>query len=208
MEFQDYAPGDVIRAELGGLEDWCVLFNEFSILFFAYMKYILVIILLFIGIITLLKFRGIYMTPQIKLASTDKNIGEFQDGRKDPRLVVGFFYIILALGILFNFITYFLIIILGPLPDRLIYNFINFSGFIDSKTMKRIQDINSAIYPHEKTIYYVVALGSLGAFIHLLLSLYILIKGPKNHRLSYINLIASIFEGILCGFTTCLTFLI
>lgn len=68
---------------------------------------------------------------------------------KKPRIIVGSVYIVIAFGILFNYLTYFLMWLLDPLPDRLIFNFINFAGIIDPLAMNRIMDISASIYPHE-----------------------------------------------------------
>ena len=101
-----------------------------------------------IGILTLLKLRGMYRGQRIKGVEPDeKNI----DQLKTPRLLVGALYIFCGFGILFNFLTYFLLIILDPLPDRFIFAFINFSGSIDPVLMNRIEDVELAIYPHEQT---------------------------------------------------------
>ena len=95
-----------------------------------------------------------------------------------PRLSMGCVYIVLGFGILFNYITYFLIWILDPLPDKLIYNFIEFSG-IDPFYMNRIIDINASQYPHEKTIYYCFSLGSILSLLDILLSLWYLINNNR-----------------------------
>ncbi|MFX1280644.1 MAG: hypothetical protein ACFFA3_14810, partial [Promethearchaeota archaeon] len=51
---------NIIKDVINGLENWCIAFNEFFLLFSKYLKYIFVFIILFIGIFTLLRFRGIY----------------------------------------------------------------------------------------------------------------------------------------------------
>ena len=94
-----------------------------------------------------------------------------------------------------------------PLPDRLIFNFINFHGIIDPYTMNRIMDISASIYPHEQTIYYAVAIGSFGAITDLLIAIwYLLNRVPFNPKMGFSLLIGGIMTGILLGFTTCLPF--
>ena len=191
---------------INGLENWCLAFNDFAEIFFGYMKYILVFILFAIGIFTLLKFRGIYRHSRLK---GNKNKTEDNDALYKTRLVVGTFYIVLASGILLNWFTYFLIIVLEPLPDRLIFNFINFNGDIDPFLMNRIMDINSSIYPHEQTIYYCVALASFGAIIDIMISIwYLIIQVHPNPKMLFSLLIGGVTTGILTGFTTCLPFFI
>ena len=187
-----------------GLEAWCIAFNEFAVIFFSYMKYIIVFILLAIGISTLLKLRGHYI--QKSMGNDDVDIKESNHFRK-PRLILGVVYIVLAFGILFNYITYALIWILDPLPDRLIFNFINFSGIIDPFTMNRIMDISASIFPHEQTIYYCVAFGSFVAITDVIIAIWYLVnRVPFNPKMGFSLLIGGVTAGILLGFTTCLPF--
>ena len=189
---------------LSGLEAWCIAFNEFAELFFGYMKYIIVFILLAIGISTLLKLRGHYI--QESMGNDDVDIKEINHFR-NPRLILGVVYIVLAFGILFNYITYALIWILDPLPDRLIFNFINFSGIVDPFTMNRIMDISASIYPHEQTIYYCVAFGSFVAITDVIIAIWYLVnRVPFNPKMGFSLLIGGVTVGILLGFTTCLPF--
>lgn len=189
-----------------GLEQWCALFNEFFLILFIYMKYIFVFLLMTIGISTLLKYRGMYRIQRIKGFEAEEGK---EDTLRNIRLIIGWGYIFFGLGILFNFLTYFLIIILDPLPDRFIFAFINFSDSIDPVIMNRIEDIEYAIYPHEKTIYYGVALGSFSAILQIVVGLYYFIN---NNRLIYnpqgalLWLMGDIITGMMCGFTTCLPF--
>ena len=187
-----------------GLEAWCIEFNKFAVIFFGYMKYILFLIMFIIGILTLLKLRGHYTLD--KMANGEN---EFTDNNKlrNPRLILGSVYIALAFGILFNWLTLAMIFVLEPLPDRLIFNFINFAGIIDPFTMNRIMDISASIFPHEQTIYYCVALGSFGAITDLLIAIWYLVnRVPFNPKMGFSLLIGGIMAGILLGFTTCLPF--
>lgn len=108
---------------------------------------------------------------------------------------------------LFNWFTLFLMFILDPLPDRLIFNFINFAGIIDPFTMNRIMDISASIYPHEQTIYYCVAFGSFVAIIDLVIAIWYLVnRVPFNPKMAITLLIGGVTAGILLGFTTCFPF--
>lgn len=187
-----------------GLEAWCLEFNKFAVIFFGYMKYILFLIMFIIGILTLLKLRGHYTLD--KMENGEK---EFTDNNKlrNPRLILGSVYIALAFGILFNWLTLAMIFVLEPLPDRLIFNFINFHGIVDPYTMNRIMDISASIFPHEQTIYYCVALGSFGAITDLLIAIWYLVnRVPFNPKMGFSLLIGGVMTGILLGFTTCLPF--
>ncbi|MFX1469825.1 MAG: hypothetical protein ACFFB8_14305 [Promethearchaeota archaeon] len=187
-----------------GLESWCIAFNEFAVIFFGYMKYIIVFILLAIGISTLLRLRGQYFQERMK--DYNKEIKDINKFRK-PRLILGAIYIVFAFGILFNWFTLFLMFILDPLPDRLIFNFINFAGIIDPFTMNRIMDISASIYPHEQTIYYCVAFGSFVAIIDLVIAIWYLVnRVPFNPKMAITLLIGGVTAGILLGFKTCFPF--
>ena len=187
---------------LGGLEAWCEAFNEFAELFFGYLKYIFAFMLIIIGISTLLKLRGYYIRERMK------NSGDKLSSMLDkPRLILGTLYITIGFGIMFNWFTLFLLYLLDPLPDRLIFNFIDFYGGIDPTLMNRIMDFSAAIYPHEKTIYYCIALASFGAITDLAVALWYLInRVPFNPKMGISLLIGGVSTGILTGFTTCLPF--
>lgn len=181
-------------------------FNEFALIFFGYMKYILAFILLIIGILTFLKLRGIYFQSRLK---GNKKTVEENDSLFKPKLILGTVYIVLASRILLNWFTYFLMIILDPLPNRLIFNFLNFNGDNDPFMMNRIMDINAAIYPHEQTIYYCVALASFGAIVDIMISVWYMVNRVTfNPKMAFGLLIGGVTTGILTGFTTSLPFFI
>ena len=82
---------------------------------------------------------------------------------------------------------------------------LNFSGNIDPKAINRIEDLNAAEQPHEKTIYYCVAVASFGAILDVVISLaYIVNSGGKNHRKLISQLMGGVILGMLAGWTTCL----
>lgn len=193
---------DVFKDIIGGLENWCIAFNNFFLIFCGYLKYIFVFIILTIGIFTLLKLRGVY--SQSRSASTEDK----EDYLMRPRLILGCCYVVLGFGILFDYLTYFLLIILEPLPDRLIYNFITFSG-IDPFYLNGIMDISASQFPHEKTIYYCFSYISLTSILDILLSLWYLINNNRiinNPRRTMCFLFSGVIGGILFGFNTFLPF--
>ena len=96
---------DIMGDILNPLENWCRIFNRFAVAFFLYMKFLFSFILISIGILTLFKLRGIYKIERTKLAKTE---GEDGNMLKRPRLVLGSLYIMMGIGILFNFFTSFL----------------------------------------------------------------------------------------------------
>lgn len=198
------SPEDAFSKIINSLENWCVAFNRFFIILCQYMKYVFVFILLFIGILTLTRLRGVYRDSRLK------GVEKEEDSFMKPRLIMGCSYIVLGFGILFNYITYFLIWVLDPLPDRWIYSFIDFSG-IDPFYMNRIIDVNASLYPHEQTIYYCFSLGSIISLLDILLSLWYLINNNRiinNPKRTISCLIFGVGGCILFGFTPGLVFFI
>jgi hypothetical protein len=186
------------------LEAWCIEFNKYAIIYFQSIKFIFAIILLMCGISTLLKLRGFYFKS--RLISSDKNVDK-ADLLTKPKLILGCVYIVLGFGILFNYLTYFLIWFLDPLPDRLIFSMVSLID-IDPYAINRITDIHSAIFPHEKTIYYGIAMLSFGHTIHLTLSIWYFLAKVKNPRDTMIRLFEAVPGSILFGFTTFMPFML
>ncbi|MHA2282936.1 MAG: hypothetical protein ACXAC5_19010 [Promethearchaeota archaeon] len=199
---KDLSFENVVDDIISGLENWCVAFNDFFLIFIQYMKFIFVFIILSIGILTLLRLRGIYLQPRLKKIEKD------EDTLTKSRLILGTLYISLGCGILFNYGTYFLIWILDPLPDRFIFNFIEFSG-INPLYLNGIKDISMSQLPHEKTIYYCFSFISLTSFLNIILSLWYLINNNRiinNPRRTMCWLFSSVTGCILFGFTPFLPF--
>ena len=196
---EDYeGPENIFSEIFNDLEKFCIVLNEFIETFFIFLKYIFVFILFSLGLMTLFKLRKIYFEIRVKNPDSDK------DPLKNERLTIGLMYIFLGLGILFNYLTYFLIWALDPLPDRFIFKFLNFHGGIDPENMNRVDDIASTKYPHEKTIYYCFALCSFSAFLHLLINIWLLInnRGVQKPERAIRNVMAGVCGCIMFGFTT------
>jgi len=191
-----------INQVLPNFDDVFISINSFIELLFGYLKYVFFGILLIIGILTLFALRGKYILERIRYGKEEKLA---DNPMTKPRLILGTFYIVFAFGILLDWFTYFLLIVLDPLPDRLIFNFISLTGIIDPFALNSISDISKTVYPYEKTIYYVVAIASFMALLTIAISLWQIInkEGPAPKK-SIVSLIMSIVIGLLMGFTTCL----
>lgn len=185
-------------------ENFCIEFNRYALVYFTIFKYIFVIILIGCGVLILLKFRGYYFNS--RSFSSNKDVDK-TDSLTKPRLIVGTVYILIGSGILFNYLTYFLIWLLDPLPDRFIFSFINLMDF-DPYAINRITDIHSAIYPHEETIYIAFAMLSFGHMVRLTLSIWYFLNKVKNPRKMIINLFLAVQGCILFGFTTFMPFML
>jgi len=193
--------GNILENIKQSLENWCIVFNQSFLLFFQYVKYIFVFIIISVGILTLLRLRGVFRQSRLK------GIEKQDDSFTVIRVCLGCCYIFVGVGILFNYLTYFLIWILEPLPDKLIYNFLDFSWFNSSYIYGNL-DLNNLIYPHEKTIYYCFAFGSLSSNADIVLSLWYLINNNRlinNPRTTMTFLIGGIIGGMVFGFTTSLS---
>ena len=187
---------------LPNINDLFIFINNFLELTFFYLKYLFFGILLIMGLLTLLSLRGRYFLERLRY-NQEKKLAD--NPLTKPRLILGSFYIVFAFGILFNWFTYFLIVILDPLPDRFIFSFIEFAGVMDPFQLNRISDISLTIYDYEKTIYYGVAISSFVAVLNIMISVWQLInKGGRDSKKSIIMLISGLGLGIFSGFTTCL----
>ena len=199
-----YRSNYALDSFLDPLEEICSEFNSFALTFFQYFKYIFVIVLIGCGVLTLLKLRGHYFKSRSFSAKGESN-------KKDllikPRLIVGIVYIFIGFGILFNYLIYFFIWFLDPLPDRFIFNFISLID-IDPFHLNRITDIHSTIYPHEQSIYYIIAMLSFTNTIHATVSIWYLLYKVRNPRESIIWLLSSVPGGIFFGFTTYMPFML
>jgi len=187
---------------LPNFDDLFIEINSFIELFFGYMKYIFFGILLIIGILTFLSLRGKYFLERIRYSKEQKLA---DNPMTKPRLILGTLYIVFSFGFLLDWFTFFLLAVFDPLPDRLIFNFISFSGTIDAFALNNISDISKTTYPYEKTIYYGVAIVSFMALLTITISIWQIVnkEGTKTKK-SIVSLISGIVTGLLTGFTTCL----
>ena len=187
---------------LPNFDDLFIEINSFIELVFGYLKYVFFGILLIIGILTLLSLRGKYILARIRYKKEQKLA---DNPMTKPRLILATLYILFAFGILLDWFTFFLLAVLDPLPDRLIFNFISFSGIVDPFALNRVSDISKTTYPYEKTIYYGVAIVSFMALLTITISLWQIINKERPvSKKSIVSLISGIVTGLLAGFTTCL----
>ena len=108
-------PDDPISDILGNISGIFEWFNGIVSIFFSALKYVLFVLLIIMSVLTFLKFKKNYSI--FKANKANKNLPEGFVLKK-KQFIGGFVYMLLAFGILFNFITYFMLIILDPIPDR------------------------------------------------------------------------------------------
>ena len=187
---------------LPDFNDLFIEINSFIELFFGYMKYIFFGILLIIGILTLLSLRGKYFLERIRYSKEQKLA---DNPMTKPRLILATVYFVFAFGFLLDWFTFFLLVVLDPLPDRFIFNFITLSGTIDPFALNNISDISNVVYPYEKTIYYGIAIVSFIALLTITISLWHIInKEGARPKKAIVSLMGGVVTGLLTGFTTCL----
>ena len=201
MEISDF---NIIFDIVNFFENFCISFNQYVQVIFIILKYVFVAVLIGCGVLTLLKARGIYFKTRIISSGKEANKNDLLT---KLRLIVGAVYIVIGSGFLFNYLTYFLIWFLDPLPDRLIFTFISLID-IDPYAVNRITDIQLAIYPHEKTLYYIIAMGSFGSTVHFTLTIWYFLSKPNNPRKVVINAFIVVPECVLFGFTTFMPFIL
>ena len=117
------SPEEMRDGIVGGLENWCIVFNRYSEVLFMYLKYIFVFMLIMVGILTMKKFRG-YWQKVRKEEFKLKEKKTLKEKLKEPYVKIGIMYIMIAFGILLTYLTRFLMLILDPLPDGFIFDFL------------------------------------------------------------------------------------
>ena len=163
-------------------------FNEACEIFFFYMKYLISFILIAIGFLTLFHVR-------------------FKE--KDHHVSLGLVYLIIGFGFLFDILIFFLIWMLNPLPDRIIFNFLNFKSDFNPFYENNIEDLKHSETPYVVSVYYIFAIISFFSLIAILTSLWHIIFTDKDkYKSDFSMLISGIIGCFLCGFTTCLPLLL
>ncbi len=186
-----------------GFENFCITFNNFSEATFIYLKYGLILTLIIISLLVLTRNRGFFRDQKLR---EDKDGGDnklMKEKVREPHIILGIFYLALAIGILLGYLTRVMIILLDPLPDRFIFDFINFSKVIPEENMERMKDIDKAKYPYEKSAYYIIAYFSFSGFVEIILGIrFMSLYSNKSHITSWKLFVIGIMTCVLCGFTT------
>ena len=182
--------------------DW--ISNILSIMF-IFLKYILSFILIILGVLVLYRFKKNYSKYGMNAYQTnldEKLVARFS------HVILGTFYIILGVGILSTILTYFLIWVLDPIPDRFIFIYINSIGVFSPWNLNGIIEIGS-LTSIERLIFYAISLGSFLSLLEILVSIWLIVSYNRFYiKTAIINLIVGFFIGILTGFTTCLPLLL
>jgi hypothetical protein len=121
-------------------------------------------------------------------------------------MVLGYSYILLAIGFLLNYFTYFLLWILEPIPDQFILYFIKFTD-IDTFSLE-LPDINLEITSLEESVYLLIALLSFSSMIQLVISIYLLVNKIVNPKRTLFMLFGGLTGCLFFGFTTFMPFML
>ncbi len=197
----NFMNNDLIEDLLSGiiLSDLEMLYFGFFQAIFQFMKYTFVFIIIFIGLLTLTRLRGIYLQQR------GKGIMKEEDQLGKVRLILGTLYLSFGFGILFNYLIYFLIWILSPLPNGLIYSLIEIGSRYIPETFLFLRD-RLLIYMHP-----IIAFASFLGIIYFFLSLYYLINNNRvisNPHGIIRLLIKSVVMIIFLGFSTSFPYLV
>jgi len=193
---------DIFGMSLGFLE-W---FNGIVAIFFSALKYVLFVLLVIMSVITLLKFKKNYAIFKSNVAN--KNLLEGFVLKK-KQLIGGVVYLLLAFGILFDFITFFFILILDPIPDRFALQLLNSFHIFNPWALTGVINMSNFGSPIETTVFYIFTTVSLICFVEVLVSVWLIITENIIHiKKVFLNLFAWIFMGFLFGFTTFLPLLL
>jgi len=196
-------PIDDILGNISGIFEW---FNGIVSIFFSALKYVLFVLLIIMSVLTFLKFKKNYSI--FKANKANKNLPEGFVLKK-KQFIGGIVYMLLAFGILFNFITYFLLIILDPIPDRFALELLNSAGVFNPWALDGVINVSNFGSPIEMTAYYAFTIASLICFVEALVSFWLILTENIIHiKKVFLNLFAWIFMGFLFGFTTFLPLLL
>lgn len=196
----------IISIEYSQSFDWGIdWITELLSIMFIFLKYILSFILIILGVLVLFRFKKNYAKYGFNGYETN---GEDKIVAKFSHVILGTFYIIFGIGILSTLLTYLLIWVLDPIPDRYIFIYINSLGIFSPWNTNGIIEISS-LTSIERLIFYAIALGSFFSLLEILVSIWLIVSYNRFYiKAAITNLIIGFSIGILTGFTTCLPLLL
>ena len=199
-------PDDPIDDIFGGVSWIFEWFNSISSGFFSALKYVLFLLLIIMSLLALLKFKKNYAIFKLNYNETSL---EEKFMLKKKQFIIGIIYLVLAFGILLDFLTYFMLIILDPIPDRFAFELLNYAGVFNPWALSGVIDTSSFGSPIETTVFYAFTFVSLICFTDILVSLWLIITENIVHiKKAFFSLFFGVFLGFLVGFTTFLPLLL
>ena len=140
-------PIDDVFGSISWIFEW---FNGLSSVFFSALKYVLFILLIIMSLLALLKFKKNYAIFKLNYSNTSL---EEKFMLKKKQFIIGIIYFVLAFGILFDFLTYFMLIVLEPIPDRFAFELLNYSGMSNLWALNGVIDPSSFGSPIETMVF-------------------------------------------------------
>lgn len=196
-------PIDDIFGSISWIFEW---FNGISSVFFSALKYVLFFLLVLLSILAFLKFKKsytIFKSNQVEKSVEEKLV------LKKKQFFIGIAYLVLAFGFLLDYITYFMLIVLEPIPDRFAFQLVNHSGAFTPWPLYGRIDPNSLGSSMETMVFYIVTFVSLICFLDILVSVWLIITENIVHvKKAFFSLFTGVFFGFLVGFTTFLPLLL
>lgn len=182
-----------------GLEAFSIIFNTFMSAFFICVKYVFGLILIVLGFLTIFKSRRNNNFKNPRFIANDANHNRF----KKSGIVLAGIYINIGIGIIFTYFTLLLVILLEPIPDRFIFIMFTDNNVIDPNIIYNIRDIETLSEPFDKTLYYLLSIGSFLSFLDIIVNLWLILNnGGSNLRMQITLLLTGIVGCFFTGFTT------
>ncbi|MFX0074329.1 MAG: hypothetical protein ACFE96_02725 [Candidatus Hermodarchaeota archaeon] len=162
--------------------------------------------LLLLSVLAFFKFKKsytIFKSNQVEKSVEEKLV------LKKKQFFIGVAYLVLAFGFLFDYITYFMLIVLEPIPDRFAVQLLNHASAFNPWALHGVIDISSFGSSIETTVFYFFTFISLICFLDILVSVWLIITENIVHvKKAFFSLFTGVFFGFLVGFTTFLPLLL
>ncbi len=168
--------------------------------------------LFLIGIFTIKRQRGAYKSLKIEeyqqKTSEDEEKILFKKQQEQP-ILLGMFYIFLAIGFLMGFLTRFITILAEEYPFLKTMFIVQIAkvlipdNYVSDKTIGTLENYNDLTEEWQFTIYYLLAVVSLLGFIGIVMGLrFMVMYANKSHTTSFNMFAKGVLICVLFGYTT------
>ena len=162
-------------------------------LIFVFLKFTLVSVLFSIGILVLFRLRGVYLQQRLKGELSSKNMA-----LRNVRLILGFTYIIIGFGILFNYLTYILIWLFRNFNGILLVSLNSLNKVVSEEYHSNITLFIELFHPIIAILSFVAILQYLMAIFYLINNNRVISNPKKAITLLIISNIEIVFFGMEC----------
>lgn len=184
------------------------MIKEVFPIFFNVSKYALIIILVSIGLLTIKKYRGFFRLYKFKEYKTNNGKEEdFKEIIKETNVILGIFYIALAMGLLIGWIPR-LLVKLSALFPYLIQKGVIYYIF-EWINCELLNKLGFSIQDFEEILNYLMAGLSFWGFLSIILGMrFVIAYGHKTHTTSFKLFLGGIIYCVFTGFFTFIPFFI